>query len=306
LHGSETQADDWPQQADEPPEFGPLSNDEPARVYSEIGPWGLIPTWVLDPDLYLAGANPATVRPGDEKPLSGAELRVYIALRSFTDKAGHSIPFVGTIAERAKVDKKTVEKAISKFKRLRWLTTRRRYRSDGSIHRCDYFIKDVCPKPDNEGYPPTGGGGVPAKSRVPHPRNGGRGTRSAAGANNTPPEHTTRTDHRSDRNGTTSARFAPSGGGVSEKKRSTTSKLNQKRDEDMELFCSLVGERLRSTGIAFTEGTYTAKQVYTGMLRFRIKRKVITFPGALLQKIHDDGGDSSLEMYLSNLGLESL
>jgi hypothetical protein len=304
LQDSDTWTDPWAQQADGEPEFTSLDDDTPIRVFSEIGPWAMTPVWILDPDLYLPGVpDPDALKEGDDRPLSGAELRVYIALRSYADKAGHSAPFVRTIADRANVQRTTAERAIAKFRRLGWLRTKRRYRNDGSIHRCDYYLVDVCPQSEGATSPRDDGEEVPVKRRVPHPRNAGKGTREATGAKNTPPEHTTRTDQGKERSGTASSRFAPSGAG-SQDQRSTTQRLHEEREADRALFLGFVAEKMKSTGQQFTPGIFTADSVYIGLLKYRVDNRAIKFPGKLLESIYDVGGETGVTTYLARLGLE--
>lgn len=297
----------------------------PGRVFSQIGPWAMVPIWVLDPAKYLPGADPAKLKPGDEKPLSGAELRVFISMRSFADaRSGHLNPFVRTLAERAGLAMNTTEKAIAKFKRLGWLVTKRRYRPDGSIYRCDYFLRDTCPAP---------GEGVPSKWREGYPRDGGNPSLEMEGAKNRPDEHTTRTNQGSDQSSTTtSGRFAPSsGGGAKVPKqrswddldrdqnvadefvtmtnepppRSASENLSDARQRDRELFRTLVGDKIRTDGSVFgAEGTYRWDQFYTAFRKWK-RDKPIRWPGKMLERIADDAPTGGVEDWLLNLGLES-
>ena len=280
---------------------GPEFSDEvPGRLRTQVGPWGMTPIWILDPEAYLPGVpDPSALKAGDEKPLTGAELRFYIALRSYANQEGFAKPFVTTIARRAHISKAAAEKAISKFRRLGWLTTKRLYRDDGSIRRCDYWLIDICPQPRSVTEPE----GVPANWRVPHPRNDGEGTREPEGAKNTPDEHTKRTPQGIERISTT---FASSGGGDTARERRdwSTRDLNDARAVDVELFKSIVGERMRSSGTGLSRGEFDAQKVYVALLKYNVKKKPIEWPGRLLRKIHDEGDESAVEYFLARYGLE--
>ena len=116
-----------------------MSDDTPIEIHSEIGPWAMVPGWVL------------------QVGLSGSELATYVAMRTFTDRHGEGWPTVRKIAERAGVNIKTAEKAISRMRELGLLTSQRKYRADGSIAGCDYLLTDVAPR---EGTRETAGGGT--------------------------------------------------------------------------------------------------------------------------------------------------
>lgn len=281
-----------------------VGNDAPGRVFSEIGPWGLVPIWIMSPAKYLPGVPDfSALKAGDEKKLSAGEICTYIALRSFANQSGHCAPFVSTIAERAEVDKSTAEKAIAKFRRLGWLTTKRRYRADGSIHRCDYYLRDTCPTPQEWGRSPDDPQGVPASSRVPHPRVGGKGTRQPEGAKNTPPEHTTRTHQGTERSGTNSARSAPVVGGNTEER--STKRLADERQDDRDHFVAVVGEHLYSHGSErFRAGTFSALAFYDA---FRKKKpKPIRWPGKLVNELYNSGEDQAVDDWLLDQGVERI
>lgn len=104
-----------------------------SAVRSQAGAWAMVPVWVLS------------------KGLTGGELATYVSLRSFADRSGEAHPSFRTVAERAGLSVKTVEKAVSRLRDLGLLRTTRRYRPDGSIAGCDYVLVDVDPAPE----PPT-------------------------------------------------------------------------------------------------------------------------------------------------------
>lgn len=109
-------------------------NTEPT-VNSEVGPWGLVPVWVLT------------------YKLSGAELATYIALRSFSGaRLGAAdeqdiFPRVGVVAERACVSQRTAERAITKLRELGLLISTRRHDGNGYVKGCHYFLVDLDPRP---------------------------------------------------------------------------------------------------------------------------------------------------------------
>lgn len=107
-----------------------IMTDTPA-VSSEIGPWAAVPIWVLEHDL------------------SASELKVYIALRSYSGArlgGGNDqgiFPHVGTVAERAHVTQRTAEKAIAKLRKLGLLTSTRRHNELGHVTGCVYHLLDL-------------------------------------------------------------------------------------------------------------------------------------------------------------------
>lgn len=96
-------------------------------VTSEIGPWAMVPIWVLSVGL------------------KGAELAVYVSLRSFADRSGGARPHVKTLAERAGVSERTAERALARFRELNLMRTTKRYRDDGSCAGCNYHLMDITP-----------------------------------------------------------------------------------------------------------------------------------------------------------------
>lgn len=119
-----------------------MENVQQDTVKTQIGPWAHIPVWVLT------------------LGLKGSELAVYVALRSFADRtSGEAHPHVKTIAQRAGVSERTVERALSRFRELDIMTSQQWHRVDGSIGGCHYLLRDipVSPPPDGDvATPPTG------------------------------------------------------------------------------------------------------------------------------------------------------
>lgn len=97
------------------------ADHEEPRVTSDIGPWAMVPSWVM-------------------QHLKGAEIAVYASLGSFSDRDGNSYPYTKTIAERAGVSVSTVRNTIQKMRRLGILATTERRRSDGSLSGLDYHL----------------------------------------------------------------------------------------------------------------------------------------------------------------------
>lgn len=192
-------------------------HDAETTVTTDVGPWAMVPIWVLD----------ATDEHG--KRLSGSEIRVYVAIRSFADQQGRAFPFVETIAERAKVDQRTAEKAITRLRSMGLVSTTRRYRDDGSIARCDYKLRDTPSRPNGR-YPP-------ADPPVPSRPNG----RSKNTPLNTPPEHP------NDLTSST-ARFARVGAETKQDQGSAASEIHERRSADRQLFRELMGNTIKATG----------------------------------------------------------
>jgi hypothetical protein len=99
-------------------------------------PWAKVPVWVLT------------------LGLSGADLAVYVAIRSYTDaETGRAFPHVKTIADRACVSERTAARAVAHLRDLKIVTVQRWYKPDGSIGGCDYYTSDEPPgdTPDRGG-----------------------------------------------------------------------------------------------------------------------------------------------------------
>lgn len=297
--------------------------DAPGGVYTQTGIHAFIPIWILSPSAYLPGANPEKLKPGDEKPLNNSEIRVYIALRSFADRyTGHAWPFVKTIAGRAEVHPHSAEKALAKFERLGWLTKVRRYKDSDKgqrwIHRCDYYLVDVCPEPPPGGWTLTAekaeqpeGGTRETAGRSP--RDDGYSARETAGAKNTPDEHPKGTHQETDLSCVDSDRFAHSADGARTQQSdlrdtqtehaeaTTAAQINGWRRQDREVFRMYVGDVLVSLGHGWGEGRFTADAFYTA---FRKKKSRIRWPGRMLEGLYADGGEQGIDDWLLDQGLE--
>jgi hypothetical protein len=105
-----------------------VSDADRVPVVSEIGPWAMVPIWVLS-----VGLN-------------GAELAVYVALRSFADVHRTCYPKVRTIAARAGVSERTAERAIASL-RAKSLIRTERIMAGPVITGCRYWIRDIPPHP---------------------------------------------------------------------------------------------------------------------------------------------------------------
>lgn len=296
------------------------ASDEPAQS----GSWGKVPGWILDTDAYLpayfANVPEDQRKKGDDKPLNASELRVYIALRTFADRKGKVKARAKTIAERAKVDKSGAERAISKFRRLGWLTSRRHYRDDGSISRCDYFLRDSCPTADDFHHPQHNGG-VPAESRVGYPPDHGKSSRGAAGAKNTPDEHTNRTQERTEPTPNTSDRFAPSGVGDEDDdeygaedddqepavhldaRAPVRTKFANWRHDDLKRLAGFVGsDHIISDGTGSSPvGAYSMEKLYDSLRYHHNTPKV--WPGKWAAKVEKNSGGGGVVEWLARYGL---
>jgi hypothetical protein len=121
------------------------TTDTSNRVTSQCGPWAMVPVWVLSVGL------------------SGAELAVYVALRSYADRHGEARPHVRTIATRAGVSERTAARAIATMRDKRLLRTTKVYGHNGATLGCDYHLRDVppdeadTPPPDEADTPPRRG-----------------------------------------------------------------------------------------------------------------------------------------------------
>lgn len=139
-------------------------DDPQPKATSQIGPWGMVPAWVLN---YLKGTDVA----------------IYVSLRTFADQAGYGYPHTKTIAERAGVSVSATRKAIQKMRALGLVHTTERRRSDGSLAGLDYYLIDIDPQTpihpggvSQLGYksPPAQKPHIPSSEQVTHTGHGGR------------------------------------------------------------------------------------------------------------------------------------
>ncbi|MEV1315416.1 helix-turn-helix domain-containing protein [Micromonospora arborensis] len=132
-----------------------------------------------------------------------------------------------------------------------------------------------------------------------------------------PQLHEDELNQRSDQSGTTSDRFAHSGGDEDsddfasewdlprQRQPSTAEKLTRKRVDDRELFLKLIeAHRLRSDGSTFNEGVFDVDLFYDGFRKVKIGNKKIGFPGAYIESMCTDGYGRGIEDWLLSIGLE--
>lgn len=98
--------------------------DEPLQVSTQIGGFAIVPIWVL-------GVG-----------LTGAELAVYVSLRSFADRQGRAFPHIPTIAARANVTDRTVFRALARFRDLGLVRTRQVMQGN-EVVGSRYWLRDV-------------------------------------------------------------------------------------------------------------------------------------------------------------------
>lgn len=100
---------------------------------SQLGPFALMPVWML------------------KHNLNGAEWATLISLRSFADReSGHAFPSVKTIADRAQISDRSCARALAKLRGVGLVVSTQRFRDDGSVGGCDYYVIDVDPDPDTQ------------------------------------------------------------------------------------------------------------------------------------------------------------
>lgn len=109
--------------------------DEAFNVTSQVGPVAVVPIWVL------------------RKGLTGSELAVYVALRSYADRGRDAFPKTRTIADRAGVHPVTARKAIVRFRELDLVRSEKWHRQDGSVGGNRYHLRDI--PADEEREPDT-------------------------------------------------------------------------------------------------------------------------------------------------------
>lgn len=136
-------------------------------VTTQVGPWAMVPGWVLT------------------MGLKGAEIAVYVSLRTFADRGGEAHPKVKTIAERAGVSERTTERALARFRALGMMRSEQWYRPDGSVGGCRYHMRDI--PPSDNGSPPPDGDVATPPTQVSPPPDAGVGARTPQGF--TPKEH---------------------------------------------------------------------------------------------------------------------
>jgi hypothetical protein len=262
------------------------SEDAEFGVTSQVGPWGMVPAWVL------------LAKDSDGKGLSGADLRVYIALRTFADRERKAFPHVPTIAARAGVNARTAEKCLSRLKEMGLVVSKRRYRADGSIARCDYEMVDIRP------VRAIRGAGVPAIWPVPPGEADGTPRRNDR-SNNRPLEHPTGTHQGSEQSSPTFVRCAPEAGGATEpepgsdEEAVTAADITDWRTLDRKLFTDHLGSVVESDGTEYRRGRFYADAFYN---EFR-RRQGIKWPGRYLDSLNDANDRTGVEDWLLNLGL---
>jgi len=106
-----------------------VEDDPPDRFG---GPFGVVPAWIL------------TAKHNGE-PLTGSDLRVYLALRTYANRSGDCHPKIRTLAERADVHLVTAKKSIAKFAAMGLIEITHQYRADGSQRSSQYHLTDVSP-----------------------------------------------------------------------------------------------------------------------------------------------------------------
>lgn len=114
-----------------PSEWGTLVSDHGTskiNAYTRMGPFGLVPAWVLGFDLTCA------------------ELKVYIAIRSYSNGDDGCWPTMRKVAERANVTLGTARNAIQRMRKLGLFLSEDRYRADGSFGGFTYLLADVDPR----------------------------------------------------------------------------------------------------------------------------------------------------------------
>jgi hypothetical protein len=240
-----------------------MSADTTTGITSQIGPWGMVPAWVL------------LAKDAHGKGMSGADLRVYVALRTFADREGKAFPHVQTIAERADVSQRAAERSIAHLRDMELLSTRRRYRADGSISRCDYVLTDI--------KPVSAGEGVPTGLSVPPGEIGGTSRRSGR-SNNTPLDHPTKTHHKT--------QWSTS----SKRTRFVREYDDDWRQQDLDLFAELIeAEKFESDGSVYAEGVVSVEDFYHDLHTGKVKQ--VDWPGRYVQKISANGTDGWLNEY---------
>jgi hypothetical protein len=134
-----------------------VTDDLPIEIHAQTGPWAMVPGWVL------------------HVGLTGNELAVYVALRTFAGRTGEAWPRISVLADRAGVSRSTVDRALARLRQLDLVRSRTNRRPDGSVTGSRYWLRDVppqdvivTPSPDlperHRDVPPTSAGDVPPTS----------------------------------------------------------------------------------------------------------------------------------------------
>jgi len=225
--------------------------EEPVGVTTESGPWGMVPVWVL-------GLG-----------LSGSELAVYVALRSYADRSRACFPLTAAIADRAHVSTRSVERALARFRDLEIVVTKRRYRDDGSIAGLVYRMLDVKP------LHLLGDEVEPAPDAT-----------DATDAAETTTDDPWATD------------TTPDDGPADDATEPRSEAIRRDLDADRELFVRLVGvDRVTvADDRVFVRGEFAPDKVWVGLRQPWCRRRKIK-PGAWLSKCHD------IDQALSTLGI---
>lgn len=225
--------------------------------------FGIVPDWVL------------LAKDSKGKGLSGADLRVYISMRTFANKVREAHPKVRTIAERADVTVRTAEKSISRLRDMGLIVSKRWYRDEAKkeIGGCHYKMLD---------FDPTGhmAGRVPAKRT--------EGSRPDDRSKKRPVEETKERE----------VQCSPTASGAAGDNTS-------ERKLDRELFNSSLTSRLYSYGgPEWIEGKHRTDLFYEPMYR-KLYRKSgkVAWPGAFVAKAAEEGW---LDEWLMEQGLEQV
>jgi hypothetical protein len=106
----------------------PRGGEIPVKITTRVGPISVLPVWVLT------------------YPLTLAELKAYISIRSYADVEGDCYPTTRRIADRAGIELKTARAAVQRLRDLKIMETVPRYRADGSFGGWDYHLPTVDPR----------------------------------------------------------------------------------------------------------------------------------------------------------------
>ena len=106
----------------------PRGGEIPVKITTRVGPISIVPVWVL------------------AYPLTLAELKTYISIRSFADVEGDCYPTTRKISDRVGVELKTARAAVQRLRDLKIMETVPRYRADGSFGGWDYHLPQVDPR----------------------------------------------------------------------------------------------------------------------------------------------------------------
>ena len=124
-----------------------MTSDKNSRVISDLGPFSLVPRWVLDADV------------------SDGAVRLYALLGDYADRHGECWPGRATLAERLRTSRATVDRRVTELEEAGALQVRRRGGKPGEAWSSNlYLLRRLPPSSTDEATPSSTGGPSPSST----------------------------------------------------------------------------------------------------------------------------------------------